>query len=76
MIKMKRKNFLIMFDVPLGKKSLARKIQRRLNKVNAKMIQQSVWKSDNLNDLAQIAQIIKQEGGQVTILKEEIVMHY
>lgn len=65
-----------MFDIPFSKKSLARKIQRRLNKIEAIKLQQSVWKSKNLNELTQIASTIKQEGGQATILKEKIVVSY
>lgn len=73
---MKRKNFIVIFDIPLDKKSLARKIQRKLNKMDAEMIQQSVWKSKDLHKLSEIASIIKQEGGQSTILKEDIVVPY
>jgi len=73
---MKRKFFIIIFDVPLGKRTLARKIQRKLNKINAEVMQQSVWKSKDLPRLLEIASLIKQEGGQATILKEDIVGSY
>jgi len=73
---MKRKFFIIIFDVPLGKRTLARKIQRKLNKINAEIMQQSVWKSKDLPRLLEIASLIKQEGGQATILKEDIVGSY
>ena len=73
---MKRKFFIIIFDVPLGKRTLARKIQRKLNKINAEVMQQSVWKSKDLSGLLEIASVIKQEGGQATILKEDVVGSY
>jgi len=73
---MKRKFFIIIFDVPLGKRTLARKIQRKLNKINAEVMQQSVWKSKDLPRLLEIASLIKQEGGQATILKEDVVGSY
>lgn len=68
-----KREFIIIFDIPLEKRSLARKIQRRLNKTQTIKIQQSVWKSKNLNNLLEIASMIKQEGGKATILKEDVV---
>ena len=62
--------------MPLGKRTLARKIQRKLNKINAEIMQQSVWKSKDLSGLLEIASVIKQEGGQATILKEDVVGSY
>lgn len=73
---MKKKNFLIMFDIPEVKGNLKRRVNRKLHKINAEIIQQSVWKSKDLNNLMQIASTIKHEGGQVTILKEEIIVDY
>lgn len=73
---MKRKDFILMFDIPRKNGTLKRSINRKLHRINAKMIQKSVWKSNNLNDLVQIASTIKQEGGQATILKEDVVVPY
>ena len=39
--------FIIIFDIPENMRVLARRVQRRLNKAKAEMIQQSVWRCDN-----------------------------
>lgn len=67
------KSFILLFDIPRENGNLKRWVNRKLNKDNAKMIQKSVWKSKNLNNLMQIASIIKQKGGQSIILKEEVI---
>ncbi len=73
MINMK---FILIFDIPHGKESFRRTINRKLHRMKIIKLQQSVWKSNNLNDLMQIASTIKQEGGRATILKEENVVSY
>lgn len=70
---MGRVGFILLFDVPLNERSLARKIQRDLNRAGAKMLQQSVWKFNNLRDLIEIATIIKKSGGDARILEERFV---
>lgn len=63
----------MIFDVPLENRALARKIQRDLNKIDARMLQQSVWESRNLQDLINIASLIKKSGGDVKILEEKFI---
>lgn len=65
--------FVMIFDVPLEDRALARKVQRDLVKLGAKMLQQSVWKFSSLQELIDIASLIKKSGGDVKILKEQFV---
>ena len=63
----------MIFDVPLEDRALARKVQRDLHKVSARMLQQSVWKHDSLQDLISLASFIKKSGGDAKILEERFV---
>ena len=63
----------MIFDVPLEDRALARKVQRDLGKISARMLQQSVWKPDNLQDLIYIAPLVKKSGGTAKILEEKFV---
>lgn len=64
---------IIIFDIPFGKESLRRQMNRQLNSIGAKKLQQSVWESDNLNALIDIAVFIKKSGGEARILEERFV---
>lgn len=65
--------FILIFDVPLEDRALARKIQRDLGKVGAKMVQQSVWKSKDLQELISMATLVTKAGGDARILEERFV---
>jgi CRISPR/Cas system-associated endoribonuclease Cas2 len=65
--------FLLIFDIPEEKASLKRRINRALHKNNAEFVQQSVWRSEDLESLRKIAEKIKSEGARASILKEETV---
>lgn len=67
------KNYILSFDIPRENNSQRRKINRDLNKINAKMIHHSTWKSDKLNDLISIATFIKKSGGSASILEEKLI---
>jgi len=67
------KEGILIFDMPLDYRSEARKVQRDLNKINAKMVQQSVWKSNDLKSLIDIATFIKKSGGTASILEEKLI---
>jgi len=67
------KNYILSFDIPRENNSQRRKINRDLNKINAKMIHHSTWKSDKLNDLIDIATFIKRSGGSASILEEKLI---
>lgn len=72
MVKMNER-FLLIFDIPEERASLKRKVNRILHRNNAEFVQQSVWRSENLEILRRIADKIKSEGARASILKEEIV---
>lgn len=72
-VKVTKLEFVIIFDIQLEDRTLARKVQRDLNKIDAKMLQQSVWKSEKLEELIPIAALIKKAGGDAKILEERFV---
>jgi antirestriction protein ArdC len=69
----KMKEFVLIFDLPEKSHSDYVKVWRDLNKNNAKKIQQSVWKSEKLQELIDIATFIKKSGGHAIILEEKLI---
>ena len=69
----RKMEFVLIFDVPLDNRALARKTERDLNRVGARMLQQSVWKLEDRNELIDIAMLIKKSGGSARILEERFV---
>ncbi len=67
------KEFVLMFDIPREEHKVEVKVWRDLNKLGAKMVQHSVWKSGKLQDLIELATLIKKSGGQAAILEEKLV---
>lgn len=67
------KEFVLIYDVPRESVSVETKVWRDLQKIKAKKVQHSVWKSDKLQDLIDIATFIKKSGGEATILEEKLV---
>jgi hypothetical protein len=49
------------------------RIFRMLKSRNCKMIHESLWESNNLKDLIEIANFIKRFGGNVRILEEKFL---
>ena len=70
MIKMK---FVLIFDIPLEEKSKTKQEQRVLSRIGARQIQKSVWSSDELGSLTDVASFIKKTGGDARILEERFV---
>lgn len=64
---------VLIFDIPRGNNTLEKRINRELHKINAKMIQHSVWKTDNNSELVRIAMEIKNSRGKAIILEERLV---
>ncbi len=71
MIKMKE--FILIFDIPKTKNTLKTQVWRELRRKKCNMIQFSIWKSDKLNNLIEIARFIKKSGGSASILEEKFV---
>lgn len=63
---------IMIFDIPREKKALSVRVFRALSK-QAKMIQFSVWESQDLDFLMKLALDIKKEGGDARILEERFV---
>jgi len=57
--------YIIVFDIKRDRPSFRVKINRLLNKIKAKMIQDSVWEVKNLEDAIEISNLIKANGGKV-----------
>ena len=68
------KEFVLIFDLPKKSHSNYVKVWRDLNKIiNIKKLQHSVWKSENLNELIDVANFIKKSGGHAMILEEKLI---
>jgi CRISPR/Cas system-associated endoribonuclease Cas2 len=65
--------YILIFDIPRENPILAVKVNRKLKEINAEKIQNSVWRSENLEELTKIALLIRNSGGKAQILEEKIV---
>lgn len=63
---------IMIFDIPREQKALSVRVFRALSK-QARMIQFSVWESEDLDFLMKLALQIKKEGGEARILEERFV---
>lgn len=63
--------YLLIFDIKREKASLRVKVNRLLNRIKARMVQDSVWESDNLDELKTIYQVIKTNGGKAMIFDKK-----
>jgi len=66
---------VIIFGIPKGNNTLEKRINRELHRINAIMIQHSVWKADNNLELIKIATEIKNSKGKAIILEERMIFH-
>lgn len=66
-------SFILIFDVPSELQTLKRQVDRKLVRMEAEMIQKSVWKFGDVKVLIDIASWIKAEGGDARILEEKFV---
>ncbi len=67
------KEFVLLFDIPREEHKVEVKAWRDLHRMGARMIQHSVWKSDKLQNLIDVAIFIKKSGGMARILEERFV---
>lgn len=65
--------FLIAFDIPTKEYLFRKKINQILRKIGARMIQKSLWESENLNKLVNIAILIKNVGGTVYVFEAKVI---
>ena len=54
-------------------KTLQRQVQRDLHRIDAEMLQFSLWKSEKLDELLKIALTIRNFGGSARILEEKFI---
>jgi len=66
-------SFVLSFDIPRGMSTLRTKVFRKLKRMNAKMINESLWSLNDLNALMELALLIKNHGGNARILEEKFV---
>ncbi len=64
-------SYIIIFDIKREKASLRVKVNRMLNSIKAKMVQDSVWESYNLDELKRISQVIKTNGCKAMIFSKK-----
>jgi len=67
------KDVIFIFDIPKKENTIKVKVWRDLKKMNAKKVQHSVWKSDDLKGFIDIANFIKKSGGHAIILEEKLI---
>ena len=67
------KEFILTYDIPRELTRIRKKVHRHLITIDAKKLQHSIWKSEKLRDLIDIATFIKKSGGSATILEEKLV---
>jgi len=73
---MKNKDFqevLLAYDIPTQEAYFKKRINTMLNSIGAKLIQRSLWKSDNVNELIRIAELIKNVGGSARVMEERLI---
>lgn len=64
---------VLIFDIPRDNNTLEKRINRELHRIDAEMIQHSVWKTDNNSELVRIALEIKNSRGKAIILEERLI---
>jgi hypothetical protein len=67
------KDSILIYDIPRNLNKIEVKVWRDLQKINAKMVHHSTWKSDDLKSLIEIATFIKKSGGSASILEEKLI---
>ena len=64
---------IIIYDIPRERRSLTVKVNRKLHAIKAEKLQHSIWESQMLEELKDIATMIRSYGGQALVLKKKIV---
>ena len=68
-----RRKFILAFDLPRELHSERKRVNLELRRMNARMIQFSIWESEKLEELMKIALMIKNLGGSSKILEEKFL---
>jgi hypothetical protein len=64
---------LLSFDISRELNALRLRVFKRLRGMDAEMVHQSLWRSENLKNLLDIALLIHNHGGSVRILEEKFI---
>lgn len=67
------KAYILTFDIPRDQHKILLKVHREFHKISAQKFQHSLWKSEKLNELMDIANFIKKSGGTARILEEKFI---
>jgi hypothetical protein len=65
--------YLIIFQLGSDSSALKLKINRKLNKIGARMIQKSVWAHESAQKLIEIASFIRARGGKAMVLEANVI---
>lgn len=66
-------SFVLIFDLPENEATEKVRINRELHRMDAVMVQNSFWKSDDLKSLVDLAMRIRNLGGKAEILEEKFL---
>jgi CRISPR/Cas system-associated endoribonuclease Cas2 len=66
-------SFIIVFDIPKSQAVEKVRINRKLKRIGAQLLQDSFWRLDDLNALIEIASWIRKIGGKASILEEKFI---
>jgi len=61
--------YALIFDIPRKEAVLRVRINRALKLAGAKMVQNSLWKSESLEEMKGIAKFIRDHGGDVHLIE-------
>jgi len=68
--------YLIIFQLGSDSSALKLKINRKLNKIGARMIQKSVWAHESAQKLIEIASFIRARGGKAMVLEANVIYEW
>ncbi|MCD6403224.1 MAG: hypothetical protein J7K98_02765 [Candidatus Aenigmarchaeota archaeon] len=66
-------SFILVYDFPRTFHTARRQLNRKLHRIGAEKLQDSVWKCNDLQALIDVALFIKSFGGRAEILEEKFV---
>ena len=67
------KKYLLIYDMPSGNKVVHVQVNRKLHAIKAERLQHSIWESEMLENLKEIATFITSHGGNANILEKKFV---
>ena len=66
-------SYVIVYDIKELDNATRLKVSRRLRKLRALKLQQSVWELDRLVDLRELVGLIKAAGGKAFVMKKQVI---